>query len=112
MLVIIFYLRPFYIGKIPNSNLLLVAVDHNGTEDTYPKSVTDPQDIVYDNVKNPCHKLILNDLERRPLSGCYNEHPLENTINECGCTVVPNRSSHYCSYIILVILNLLVIINV
>lgn len=61
-----------------------MVVENTPNGDDHPKFVTSPQDIVYEGVKNPCHKLILNDLERRPLKGCFNAHPLETTIKECG----------------------------
>lgn len=68
--------RPYYIVKIPNSSLLLVVVENIESDDVHSKFVTSPQDVIYEGVKNPCQKLILNDLERRPLGGCYNEHPM------------------------------------
>lgn len=99
------YFRPFYIGKIPNSSLLLVVVENGAEEDHHPKFVTSPQDIIYEGVKNPCHKLILNDLERRTLGGCYNEHPMESTIKECG------KCSHHSAKTIFLILNLLILLK-
>lgn len=75
--------RPFYIVKIPHSNLLLVVVENAAAEDQHAKFATSPQDIVYEGIKNPCQKLILNDLERRRLAGCYNEHPMVSETNLC-----------------------------
>lgn len=112
---------PFYIVKIPNSSLLLVVVENITSEDVHPKFVTSPQDVIYEGVKNPCHKLILNDLERRPLGGCYNEHPMvsvinlktfpnnlsfqESTIKECG------RATQLNTETLFLILNVLLLLS-
>lgn len=72
--------KPFYIVKIPHSNLLLVVVQNAYFPSHVEKFNATPRNIRYDNIKNPCHKLILNDLDRRRLAGCYNEHPLVSFI--------------------------------
>lgn len=69
--------RPYFIKRIPRSNLLLVVVNS-----TFPpvdpnrknNETTEPVEIVYDS-EFPCHKLNLNDLPRRRLEECFTEHP-------------------------------------
>jgi hypothetical protein len=78
--------RNYYIKKIPHSNLLFVAIN-----ETMPKPLnvrpitTSPRKIIYDeSFDYSCQKLELNNLARRRLAGCYNEHPLESEIKICG----------------------------
>lgn len=73
-----FNFRNYYIKKIPHSNLLFVAIN-----ETMPKPLnvrpitTSPRKIIYDeSFDYSCQKLELNNLARRRLAGCYNEHPL------------------------------------
>lgn len=62
---------------IPYTNLLLVAVDTTEEETCYFLHTTAIRDIVYENETTfPCQKLYLNDLIRKPLQGCFNEHYL------------------------------------
>jgi len=68
--------RPFYLKKIPHSNLLLVAIKALEEEICYYIHTTAERNIVYDSdTIFPCQKLYLNNLTRRPLQGCFNEHP-------------------------------------
>ncbi|KAK4871804.1 hypothetical protein RN001_015928 [Aquatica leii] len=77
--------RPFYIKQIPHSNLLLVAIKTTEEETCYFLHSNSAKDIVYENHTTfPCQKLYLNDLSRSPLQGCFNEHPLEGEIEDCG----------------------------
>lgn len=82
-----------------------MVVENTQIEDDHPKFATAPQDIVYEGIKNPCHKLILNDLERRPLGGCFNEHPLESTIKECG------KGNHNIAQIFTILLSVLMLLH-
>lgn len=65
--------KPYFVKRIPYSNLLLVTV-----KAMYPscsrKLSTDPEIITY--VEDfPCHKLYLNELESRKNEECYTDHP-------------------------------------
>lgn len=67
--------KPYFIKRIPRSNLLLVVVNSTyPAEDEYYKETTEPITINY-NVDFPCHKLSLNDLPRMRLEECFTEHP-------------------------------------
>ena len=65
--------RPFYIKKIPRTNLLLVVINvlmpSKGT-----KKTTEPQRQVYDTLF-PCYKLNMSFYERRRIEECFTEHP-------------------------------------
>lgn len=74
---------PYYIKRIPNSNLILVAVNATVRFSDMVFQVK-TEEIVYVNITSPCQKLNLNNLTRRRLSGCYNYDPLENEIKDCG----------------------------
>ncbi|KAK5639073.1 hypothetical protein RI129_011565 [Pyrocoelia pectoralis] len=79
--------RPFYLKQIPHTNLLLIAINIEEEETCYFMHSNALQDIVYENDTTfPCQKLYLNNLPRSPLTGCYNEHPLESEIDDCGKT--------------------------
>ncbi|XP_031335844.1 voltage-dependent calcium channel subunit alpha-2/delta-4 isoform X3 [Photinus pyralis] len=79
--------RPFYLKQIPHTNLLLIAINTAVEETCYFMHSNAVQDIVYENDTTfPCQKLYLNNLPRSPLTGCYNEHPLESEIDDCGRT--------------------------
>lgn len=67
---------PFYLKTIPHSNLILIAVEVDPELNCLPIT-TDVRDIDYVTQSMfPCQKLYLNNLIRRPLQGCFNEHPL------------------------------------
>ncbi|XP_015587853.1 voltage-dependent calcium channel subunit alpha-2/delta-3 isoform X2 [Cephus cinctus] len=79
--------RPFFAEKVQHTNLLLVVIDTMHWSDYIRLSVL-PEEIspftytdIYD---TPCHKIPLNDLPRRRLSGCFTDHPLEYQIKACG----------------------------
>ncbi|KAL9929271.1 ca[2+] channel Muscle-specific alpha2/delta subunit [Glossina fuscipes fuscipes] len=74
--------RPFYLKKIPNTNLLLVVVNvlmpSKGVRLT-----TEPQPIEYE-TEFPCYKLNMSFYERRRIEECYTEHPDEDFYTYCG----------------------------
>ncbi|KAJ3639553.1 hypothetical protein Zmor_002907 [Zophobas morio] len=80
--------KSYYIKKIPHSNLLFVAINHTKKHECHVPSrlhSTKPRKIEYnDSMSYSCQKLDLNNLPRRRLAGCYNEHPLESEIRICG----------------------------
>ena len=64
--------RPFYLKKIPNTNLLIVVVNVlMPTKDV--RLTTEAQRIEYD-LEFPCYKLNMSFYERRRLEECYTEH--------------------------------------
>lgn len=71
--------RPFYVKKIPHSNLLLIVINvlmpSKGTRLT-----TEPQPIEYD-TEFPCYKLNMSFYERRRIEECYSDHPDVITTN-------------------------------
>ncbi|KAF2881973.1 hypothetical protein ILUMI_24201 [Ignelater luminosus] len=100
--------RPFYLKKIPHSNLLLIAIPMEEKPRNCPIIVhnTRLRDIVYENETDfPCQKLYLNKLYRQPLQGCFNDHLLEHTIVDCG------RSTQIQFSVSLVIVSLLLLIQ-
>ncbi|XP_018566720.1 voltage-dependent calcium channel subunit alpha-2/delta-3 isoform X2 [Anoplophora glabripennis] len=85
-------IRNYYVKKIPYSNLIFVAIN-NTMKDTKFSFSTAPRQITKEPIFTqqqmnstllPCQKLELNNLSRRHLTGCYNEHPLEHEIIDCG----------------------------
>lgn len=70
--------RPYYIQKVIHSNLLLVVVDPLHTCDR--SFNTDEKEIIYPTTIYQCKKLNLNNLTRRRLAGCFNEHPLVKNV--------------------------------
>ncbi|XP_046662235.1 voltage-dependent calcium channel subunit alpha-2/delta-4-like isoform X2 [Homalodisca vitripennis] len=78
--------RPYFVRRIPHTNLLLIVV-----KALFPtcskESTTEFKEELYlaePDPKIPCVKLYLNTLPRRRLAGCYNEHPQELEIENCG----------------------------
>nr|XP_023025468.1 voltage-dependent calcium channel subunit alpha-2/delta-3-like [Leptinotarsa decemlineata] len=87
------YKRNYYVKRIPNSNLIFVAINNTLIEEnkriisTDPVAITLEPEFEYWSINTtllPCQKLNLNNLSRRRLTGCYNEHPLEHEIIDCG----------------------------
>ncbi|XP_018322592.1 voltage-dependent calcium channel subunit alpha-2/delta-3 isoform X2 [Agrilus planipennis] len=65
-----------------SSNLLMVAI--RATSQCSKCYTVEEKEVYYNITDFPCHKLYLNNLSRRRLTGCYNEHPLEHEIKACG----------------------------
>ncbi|CAG9816684.1 unnamed protein product [Phaedon cochleariae] len=87
------YERNYYVKRIRNTNLILVAINNtkikyeNVVISTNPVAITVQARYESDTINTtllPCQKRNLNNLERRRLKGCYNEHPLEHEIIDCG----------------------------
>ncbi|KAJ8953279.1 hypothetical protein NQ318_015861 [Aromia moschata] len=85
--------RTYYVKRIPSSNLIFVAIDPSMKKpdgyyfSTEPKRITEPPVFDFFNINTtllPCQKRDLNNLYRRKLEGCYNEHPWEHEIVDCG----------------------------
>ncbi|KAH1023063.1 hypothetical protein HUJ04_012343 [Dendroctonus ponderosae] len=85
--------RKYYVKRIPNSNLIFVAVENKIQPTRKPIYTTNPEIIskapvwTYEEMNStllPCQKLYLNSLPRRRLTGCYNDHYLEREIEACG----------------------------
>lgn len=74
-------LRTYFLRRITNSNLLLLAVD--GTDDCGIKLTTEGIVIQY-NESFPCHKLEMNNLMRRRLAECFTDHEEEADVHYCG----------------------------
>jgi len=64
--------RPFWVKKIPNSNLVLVVVNVLMPSRSV-RLTTEPQRMEYDN-EFPCYKLNMSFYERRRIEECYTEH--------------------------------------
>ncbi|KAJ8923671.1 hypothetical protein NQ315_010251, partial [Exocentrus adspersus] len=86
-------IRNYYVKRIPFSNLIFVAINNTISKDTShyyttsPVRITEKPEFLIDYMNFtllPCQKLELNNLPRRRLTGCYNEHPLEREIKDCG----------------------------
>ncbi|XP_015127549.1 voltage-dependent calcium channel subunit alpha-2/delta-3 isoform X1 [Diachasma alloeum] len=80
--------RPFYAQRVPQTNLLLVVVNSLYPScwarlETEPIEIN-PAEYMEDSDDAACYKKKLNDLPRRPLEGCFTEHPLEDEIDACG----------------------------
>ncbi|XP_024083214.1 voltage-dependent calcium channel subunit alpha-2/delta-3-like, partial [Cimex lectularius] len=85
--------RPFHVKRIHHTNLLLIVVDAL-YQSCYRKVSAKMTKIEYnESVSLSCQKLNLNTLPRRRLSGCFNAHPLEAFINDCGNTGLSIHSS-------------------
>ncbi|CAG9855322.1 unnamed protein product [Phyllotreta striolata] len=84
--------RNYYVKRIPKSNLIFVAVNASllkglAKYTTEPTPITEEANFEAEYINTtllPCQKLYLNTMHRRRLSGCYNEHPLEHEIIDCG----------------------------
>ncbi|XP_054278743.1 voltage-dependent calcium channel unc-36-like [Macrosteles quadrilineatus] len=79
--------RPYFVRRIPHTNLLLIVV--KALYATCSKDeTTEFSELHYEDEPEPqipsCVKMYLNDLPRRRLSGCYNQHPQELEIDRCG----------------------------
>lgn len=75
--------RPHLVQRIPYTNLVLVVIKST-FETCYKKVTSSPVEIHYNGTDHPCQKLLLNDLPRRRLSGCFSENPLEHEVKLCG----------------------------
>ncbi|CAH1392783.1 unnamed protein product [Nezara viridula] len=83
--------RPFYVKRVPHTNLLLIVVNvlH---QSCYRKLSSTMERIEYRHSNNTnsslspssCQKLMLNSLPRRSLSGCFNTHPSESEFYQCS----------------------------
>jgi len=65
--------RPFYVNRIPRSNLLLVVINAMHSMNDMKLS-TEPVELDVETeygVEKPCHKLYMNSLERRRLDECF-----------------------------------------
>ncbi|KAG6450470.1 voltage-dependent calcium channel subunit alpha-2/delta-3 isoform X2 [Manduca sexta] len=79
---------PYWAAYVPNTNLLLVVVKNEDREYSYnckePPN-TKPRPTINSTTSfEPCHKLDLGGLIRRPLEGCYTYHDKERNITACG----------------------------
>ncbi|XP_067644742.1 voltage-dependent calcium channel subunit alpha-2/delta-3 isoform X5 [Eurosta solidaginis] len=78
--------RPFVVLPIPNSNMILVVIDHRCPRDTSIQLSVNPMDIIYPLDKNQTFACYKNDREFsrvRPVS-CINKHINESSIESCG----------------------------
>uniref|UniRef100_A0A8D8WFM7 Voltage-dependent calcium channel subunit alpha-2/delta-4 n=1 Tax=Cacopsylla melanoneura TaxID=428564 RepID=A0A8D8WFM7_9HEMI len=113
--------RPFYVKRIPHTNLLLIVV--NGLyQSCYRRSESESIRIQYNSSANnqydkshflynhylredksaqdpACNKHYINLLPRRRMSGCFNQHPKEKRITLCG-----SGTSLSVSFVLVVIL--------
>ncbi|XP_034236223.1 voltage-dependent calcium channel subunit alpha-2/delta-3 isoform X2 [Thrips palmi] len=97
--------RPYSARAVPNSNMLLVVTDPMSSNTCFNRLFASSTVIEY-NVTQPCQKMNLNDLPRRRLGGCYNQHPKEKYMRQCGDagTAVVNVAAVLASISIFVIL--------
>ncbi|XP_069675652.1 voltage-dependent calcium channel subunit alpha-2/delta-3-like isoform X2 [Periplaneta americana] len=75
--------RPHMVQRIPRTNLVLVVIK-SMFQTCFKKVTSSPLEIHYNGTDHPCQKLLLNDLPRRRLSGCFSENPLEQEVKLCG----------------------------
>ncbi|CAB0013919.1 unnamed protein product, partial [Nesidiocoris tenuis] len=74
---------PFYVKRLPHTNLLLIVV--NTLHQSCFREVSNRMEKIeydnpHDNNSTPsCNKLNLNYLPRRPLTGCFNYHPMHRS---------------------------------
>ncbi|XP_034830585.1 voltage-dependent calcium channel subunit alpha-2/delta-3 [Maniola hyperantus] len=78
---------PYWASLVTKTNLLLVVVEkgtgtYEGCKEP-PKidPIPTPESV---KSREPCHKLDLGRLPRRPLEGCYTYHDKERNITDCG----------------------------
>lgn len=76
----------YFLRRINNSNLLLLAVDGRDPGEPMDQMTTDGIVIGY-NDTFPCHKLEMNSLERRRLDECFTTHDEEADVHYCGTGV-------------------------
>ncbi|XP_075216259.1 ca[2+] channel Muscle-specific alpha2/delta subunit isoform X2 [Lycorma delicatula] len=100
--------RPFFVERIAHTNLLLIVVDALH-QSCYSARRADMERIEYNNFSQSCQKLYLNTLPRRRLSGCFNEHPLENEIITCGRAT--NLNLNWITLIFIMFQAILAVIN-
>lgn len=85
--ILISCFRNYYVKRIPNSNLIFLAINNTIPKNmahiftTTPRAYTSEAKFktgepINSSLLLPCQKLELNNLSRRILTGCYNEHPL------------------------------------
>ncbi|XP_028138725.2 voltage-dependent calcium channel subunit alpha-2/delta-3 [Diabrotica virgifera virgifera] len=104
--------RNYYVKRIPYSNLIFVAINKSIPQNiepytTDPIIITEQANFEYDFINYtllPCQKLVLNTLSRRRLTGCYNEHPLEKDIKDCGRAAPTRATSVMLLFLILFII--------
>ncbi|KAH8323327.1 hypothetical protein KR067_005091 [Drosophila pandora] len=74
--------RPFFVKKIPNSNLVLVVVNVLMPSRSI-RLTTEPQRMNYQ-TNFPCYKLNMSFYERRRIEECYTMHKEEELYTYCG----------------------------
>ncbi|KAJ9576032.1 hypothetical protein L9F63_007132, partial [Diploptera punctata] len=82
--------RPHLVERIPHTNLVLVVVK-SMYEACFKKVMSAPIEVEYNGTEAPCQKLLLNNLPRRSLSGCFSEKSAENInyeVREIGAVVL------------------------
>ncbi|XP_060531508.1 voltage-dependent calcium channel subunit alpha-2/delta-3-like [Cylas formicarius] len=80
---------PYVARKIPNTNLLFLAINGKcGTENSFTNT-PEPTPIIY-NVSLPCYIATMNNYTRKPYMNCYKKHEGEAMLNKktyyCGHT--------------------------
>lgn len=71
--------RPFFVNRIPNSNLLLIVINKinditieaSASESPMTTEPIEMETGIQYGVVHPCHKLYMNTLERRRLDECF-----------------------------------------
>lgn len=70
--------RPFFVNRIPNTNLLLVVINKidDAAADLHDGEVLSTEPVEMETglqygVEHPCHKLYMNNLKRRRLDECF-----------------------------------------
>ncbi|PSN31193.1 hypothetical protein C0J52_22419 [Blattella germanica] len=75
--------EPHLVERIPYTNLVLVVIK-SMFQSCFKKVISAPIEIQYNGTEHPCQKLLLNNLPRRRLSGCFAENDLEPEVKLCG----------------------------